>query len=268
MSADVLCKQWAGISTPVIGMIHLPPLPGSPGYTGGLSELRQHVLADARALEAGGVHGLMIENFGDVPFHADRVGPETVAAMTALAVAIRQATALPIGINVLRNDAAAALAVALASDAAFIRVNVLTGATVTDQGLIEGRAAEVMRYRRSIGADHVRVLADIQVKHAMPLVSRPIEEEVGELISRGLADGLIVSGWATGAPTDPSTVRLVKDAAGGTPVFVGSGATAQSVPGLAEVADGFIVGTHFKIDGRVHNAVDPARVEALVMELA
>ncbi len=267
MSVAGLCEDWRGVAKPVVGMIHLPALPGSSGFGGGLDGIRRLVLSEARSLEAGGVHALMIENFGDVPFHKGRVGAETVAAMSVMASAVRQATRLPLGINVLRNDGLSAMAIAQAVGAQFIRVNVLTGAMLTDQGMIEGIAADLLRYRASLGAEHIKVLADVQVKHAAPMVSRPIEEEVDELIHRGLADGLIVSGWGTGTPTDPAAVALVKSVAGDVPVFVGSGTTAETVAALAEHADGFIVGTHFKGDGEVANPVDPGRVEALVAQL-
>ena len=249
-------------------MVHLKPLPGSPGFGGDIDAVLAAALADARALEVGGVHGIMIENFGDVPFFKGRVGAETVAAMTAVAAAVRQAVRVPIGINVLRNDGCSALAIALAVGAAFIRVNVLTGAMLTDQGVIEGIAADLLRYRKSIGAEAVRVLADVQVKHAAPLVARPIEQEVDELIGRGGAEGIIVSGWGTGAPTDPAMVGRVRAAAGAVPVLVGSGVTAETIGELARQADGFIIGTGFKVGGRVAMPVDPASVEALMARLS
>jgi len=269
MGAAAICDAWRDVRTPVIGMLHLPPLPGSPRYDGRpVDELAQSVLADARALEAGGVHGLMLENFGDVPFFKDQAPRETLTAMTALAAAVRGVSGLPLGINVLRNDGRSALAIAAAVGAAYIRVNVLTGATVTDQGIIEGQAAELMRYRAALRAEGIKVLADIQVKHAAPLVARPIDQEVDELIGRGLADGLIVSGWGTGAPTDPQQIAAAKSAAGETPVFVGSGVTEATAPALAQHADGFIVGTYFKHDGQLARPVDPARVEGLLSGLA
>jgi len=268
MGAAAICESWRGVGAPVIGMLHLPALPGSPRYDQQpIAAITQRVLADAAALESGGAHGLMLENFGDVPFFKDDVGKETVAAMTALAAAVRGASALPLGINVLRNDGCAALAVAQAAGAAFIRINVLTGATVTDQGVIGGSAARLMRYRNAIGAQQVKVLADVQVKHAAPLVDRPLEQEADELIGRGLADGLIVSGWGTGAPTDPAQLAAVKAAAGAAPVFVGSGVTASTARALSAQADGFIVGTHFIRDAQMYQPVDPARVRALLAEL-
>src|SRR5690606_3606108 len=157
-------------------------------------------------------------------------------------------TDLPLGINVLRNDGESALAVALAAGAQFVRVNVLSGAVVTDQGVIEGDAARLMRRRRAMGAAHVPVLADVRVKHAAPLGPgwRPIEEDVDELLHRAGAAGVIVSGSGTGKPTDPHELAAVKAAAGDAPVFVGSGATPETAADLLRHADGLIVGTSLK----------------------
>jgi len=265
-----LADALADVSCPVIGMVHLPPLPGSPRYEpagpggGGRAAIREAAVRDAVALRSGGAHAVMVENFGDVPFFKDAVGPHTVAEMTAVVSAVVAATGLPVGVNVLRNGAAAAVAVAAAAGAAFVRVNVLAGAAVTDQGVIEGRAAEVMRARAAHDAAHVRVLADVAVKHAAPLVPRPIAEQVAELTGRALADAVIVTGPATGSPVDMDELRAVKAAAGGAAVLVGSGVTAATAAALAEIADGLIVGTSVKRDGQLGRPVDPPRVRAVV----
>ncbi len=259
-----LCPAWANVAKPVIGMVHLPPLPGAPGFKGDLPAIRGQVLADARALRDGGIHGLMLENFGDVPFFADSVPTHTVTHMTALATAVKAEVDLPLGINVLRNDGMSALAVAHAAGAEYIRVNVLSGACLTDQGVITGKAAELMRYRKEIGAEHVKVLADVRVKHAAPLADRPLNEEVDELVQRAAAEGVIVSGIGTGHPTDPKLVEQVKSLALDTPVFIGSGATPETLARLSPHADGFIVGSYFKIGGRLANPVDPQRVQAFL----
>jgi uncharacterized protein len=262
--AEAICPQWSNISKPVIGMLHLPALPGAPGFAGDLDAIREHVLGDARALHAGGVHGLMIENFGDTPFFPDSVPTHTVTHMTALALAVREQIDLPLGINVLRNDAMSALAIAHAVGAAYIRVNVLAGACLTDQGVITGKAAELMRYRRQIGAEGVKILADVRVKHAAPLAERPLNEEVDELVQRAEADGVVVSGSGTGKPTDPQLVRDVKRLARDTPVFIGSGATPQTLEDLSPYADGYIVGSHFKAGGCVSQPVDRQKVSAFM----
>ncbi|SDE70820.1 BtpA/SgcQ family protein [Halorientalis regularis] len=258
-----------GTPSPVVGMVHLPPLPGSPAYDpdGGRDAVLERARTDARALADGGVDGLIVENYGDAPFHAEDVPHHVVADMTRAATAVTEVADCPVGINVLRNDAAAALSVAAAVDAAFVRVNVHTGARVTDQGLVEGRAAETLRLRERIDAD-VAVLADVAVKHSAPLGERDLGAAVADAIDRGRADGLVVSGPATGSVTDADDLRTVAAARDDTdpnvPVFVGSGVTAESVADLLSVADGAIVGTALKEDGATTNPVDPERVAAVV----
>ncbi|MEM9415938.1 MAG: BtpA/SgcQ family protein [Planctomycetota bacterium] len=259
-----LCPAWSGVRCPVIGMVHLRALPGAPGFAGSLGAVVDAALRDAALLEQGGVDGLMIENFGDVPFYKGRVPAETVAAMTRVAGAVRDAVSLPIGINMLRNDAVSALAVAVAVGASYVRVNVLSGAAVTDQGVIEGAAAEVMRYRAALGAGDIKVLADVRVKHAAGLVERPLQDEVEELLCRAGADAVVVSGSGTGKPTDVGLLADVARYASGRPVFVGSGVTSDSAPSLMAHAGGLIVGTGVKVDGDVAKAVDPDRVRGLM----
>jgi membrane complex biogenesis BtpA family protein len=258
-----LLPQWSAIAKPVIGMLHLPPLPGSPRYGGNLDAIREAVLRDAQALSDGGVHGVMLENFGDVPFHPGTVPAHVVAHMTALAARIRAEFDLPLGINVLRNDGRSAMAIAHAVGAAFVRVNVLCGARVADQGILQGIAHDLLRDRAMLGAD-VKILADVDVKHSAPLSPRPLTDEVSDTLHRGLADALIVSGWGTGQKTDPRHVREVKAAAGETPVFIGSGVTAENVCEYAGVSDGFIIGSAFKRNGQASEPVEVERVRAVV----
>lgn len=230
----------------VIGMIHLAALPGSPRFGGSVAAVRDAALRDADALAAGGVDALMVENFGDVPFHPGRVPAVVTAHLTAVAGEIRRRfPSVPLGVNVLRNDGRTALAVAHAVGAAFVRVNVLCGARVADQGLLQGIAHELLRDRAALAAESIGVLADVDVKHSAPLAERAIADEVDDTLHRGLADGLVVSGVGTGKPTDPAKVRAVKAAAGDAPVYLGSGVTAETVESYRGVADGFIVGTAF-----------------------
>lgn len=252
-----------GVARGVIGMVHLGPLPGSARWAGDMEALARAALRDATAMAEGGVAALLVENFGDAPFTGGRVGPETVAAMATLAREVARAVALPLGVNVLRSDGLAALAVAVAAGARFIRVNVHVGAVVTDQGLIQGGAHDLLRARRLLGAD-VRILADVQTKHGAPLAAVSIEQEARDCVERGLADGLIVSGAATGEPTALGDLKRVRDAVSGVPLLVGSGATAETAADLLAVADGLIVGTSVKRDGVVGNPVDAARVRRLV----
>jgi membrane complex biogenesis BtpA family protein len=225
-------------------------------------------LRDAQLLAEGGVNGLMIENFGDTPFFPGRVPAHVVAHLTAIAGQVRRSVPnLPLGINVLRNDGVSALAVAHAVGAEYIRVNVLCGARVADQGVLQGIAHDLLRLRAELKADAIKIFADVDVKHSAPLAERPIADEVDDTLHRGLADALIVSGAGTGKPTDPEKVKLVKSAAKGAPVFLGSGVTPQSLPALLPHADGFIVGTYFKEDGIASNAVDVERVRDLMSKV-
>ena len=188
------------IRKPVIGMLHVPALPGSPQNKLDFNAIIDWVLRDAEALAGGGADGLMIENFGDVPFYPRRVPPHTVAFMTALGRELRRRFDVPLGVNVLRNDSASALAIAAAVNAAFIRVNIHTGARLTDQGLIQGTAHQTLRYRKLLGCD-VKIFADVDVKHSAPLASRELRDEVEEVVSRCCADAIIVTGSASGRQT-------------------------------------------------------------------
>lgn len=248
---------------PLIGVVHLRPLPGAPRWGGDLEEVLRSALADAEAYLEGGADGLIVENFGDAPFWGNQVPPETVASMARIATAVVARSPVPVGINVLRNDALAALAIAQASGAVFIRVNVLTGATVTDQGLLQGPAAELLRRRRLLGAEEVRILADVLVKHGAPLAPLAMGEAVRDVLGRGGADGVIVSGSGTGLATDPGDLEAARGAAGGAPVLIGSGVTTRTAASLAAGCDGLIVGTALKRDGLVDRPVDPQRVREL-----
>jgi hypothetical protein len=247
----------------VIGVLHIPALPGSPRSQLEFTSIVDWVLKDADALSSGGVDAMILENFGDAPFYPGRVPPHTVAFMAAIGREVKRSCSLPLGINVLRNDAESAIAVASAVGAEFIRVNVHTGARVTDQGLIEGRAHETLRYRKLLGS-HVEIFADADVKHSAPVAARRLEEEVEELVTRGGADAVIVTGAATGKQTAIDDIRKAKAAAGSVPVFAGSGVDRETVGKVLQAADGVIVGTALKRDGVTTNEVDPGRVRAFM----
>src|ERR1041384_5790817 len=202
-------RPWAWKTKLLIGVVHLQPLPGSPCWQGDLEAVIQSAVQDAVAYERGGAKALSIENFGDVPFTKANVGPETVAAMAAAGRAVRDAVKLPFGFNVLRNDPRAGLALCAACHGSFIRVNVHTGAMLTDQGLIEGNAYETLRYRRQICA-RAQIFADVHVKHAVPLGDWTIEDSARDTVERGLADALIVSGVGTGLAADLAHVHRVR----------------------------------------------------------
>ena len=248
---------------PIIGMLHLPALPGSPLNRLAIDAIRSHLLKDAEALATGGVDGFILENFGDTPFYPGKVPSHTVAFMTVLALDVRRSFALPLGINVLRNDAESALAVACAAGAQFIRVNIHSGARVTDQGLIEGKAHETLRYRKFLGSD-IQIFADADVKHSAPLGVRPLRDEVEELVQRAGADAVIVTGRASGQQTATEDLKVAKEAASAVPVYAGSGVSIADVYDVLKVADGLIIGTTLKVDGIISNPVDVVRVRQLV----
>ena len=232
-----------------------------------MDEVVETAADDARVLADAGLPALMIENFGDAPFYADSVPAETVAAITVSASAVA-GSGLPFGVNVLRNDAIAALAVASATKASFIRVNVLTGLMYTDQGPIVGRAAEVQRARARL-CPEVEVWADVMVKHATPPPGLETGRAVADTIERGMADAVIVSGAGTGAEPDEELGRTVREAAlAGTRVVAGSGATADNIDSLLRFADTLIVGTSIKVDGDPNNRPDPLRCKAFVEKAA
>lgn len=248
---------------PAIGVVHLLPLPTSARWQGSLSTVIARAEQEATALASGGVNGIIVENFFDAPFPKDQVDPAVVSAMTLIVQRLKQMVALPIGVNLLRNDARSALAVATCTEAQFIRVNVLTGVMATDQGLIEGQAHQLLRYRRELGSE-VKILADVLVKHARPLGSPNLTTAVQETIDRGLADGVILSGWATGSPPTLEDLELAKAAANGTPVFIGSGANWENIPQLMQAADGVIVSSSLKRRGQIQQPIDPIRVSQFV----
>jgi membrane complex biogenesis BtpA family protein len=246
----------------LIGVVHLRPLPGSPRWRGDLESVIRAAVADAQAYERGGGRALFLENFGDVPFTKGSVGPETIAAMAAAGRAVRERIKLPLGFNVLRNDARAALALCAACQGSFIRVNVHTGAMLTDQGLIEGDAFETLRYRRQICPEAL-IFADVHVKHAVPLGGWTLEDAARDTLERGLADALIVSGTGTGQATDLEDVRRVRGSCPSARIFLGSGVRLANVRDYLPLANAFIVGSSLKVNGKISNPVDPKRVAAL-----
>jgi hypothetical protein len=252
-----------GVNKAVIGMVHLRALPGSPRWAGSMEAVVRAALEDARALADGGVDALLVENYGDVPFTTGRVDSATVAGMAVVIGEIKRAVTLPVGVNVLKSDALSALAVAAAAGGRFVRVNVHVGAVVADQGILESGAYDSLRYRRLLGLD-IRILADVQAKHGMPLAPIPLEQEARDCVSRGLADALVVSGAATGEPTPMNDLKRVRGAVPHVPLLVGSGATPETAAALLSIADGLIVGTAVKRDGILANPVDPGRVRRLV----
>ncbi len=258
-----------GRPKPIIGVIHLPPLPGAPRYTGeSMETIFAAAQADARRLTSGGVDGIIVENAFDLPFaRPEDIGPETVAALTAACLRVRDVTDLPIGITLVANGAIPALAVAKAVGARWVRVNQWANAYVANEGLIDGPAGKAMRYRSAIQALDVRIFADVDVKFGAHAITadRSLEEQTRD-VEFFDADVVIVSGTRTGSPTDLSKLRRVK-AATRLPVLIGSGLSAESAFELLSVADGAIVGSALKEDGCWWKPVDQRRVEELVAQV-
>ena len=256
-------KQIFNTSNPIIGVVHLLPLPTSARWGGNLKAVMERAEQEATALAAGGVDGIIVENFFDAPFTKEAVDPAVVSAMTLIVDRIMNLVVLPVGINVLRNDPRSALAIADCVKAQFIRVNVLTGIMATDQGLIEGQAHQLLRYRREL-ASNVAILADVLVKHAQPLGTPNLTTAVQDTIERGLADAVILSGWATGCPPSQEDLKLAAAAAQGTPVLIGSGANWENISQLMPPADGVIVASSLKRQRQISEPIDPIRVSQFV----
>jgi uncharacterized protein len=246
----------------LVGVVHLRPLPGAPRWQGSMREVVKAAVNDATAFERGAAAAVILENFGDVPFSKSAVPAETVAAMAAVGAAVREAVKLPLGFNVLRNDARAALALCAACDGRFIRVNVHCGAMLTDQGVIEGNAFETVRLRAQL-CPAAQIFADVQVKHAVPLGNCNLQHEARDTFERGLADALIVSGSGTGMATDLQDVKQVRQAAPLAKILIGSGVTVENAAGFLPYADGVIVGTFVKRGGRAGQPVEVRRVARL-----
>lgn len=254
-----------GVDAPVIGMVHLWPLPGAPGYTGyGMDALIEAALADARALVRGGVDGLIVENMWDLPFYVGTaVPPEESACQAVAARAVVEEVAVPVGINVVHNGGVVALAIAVAAGARFIRVCLLTGAQVWDTGEFDhGCAAELLRKRKELHAEQVKLLCDVDKKHAVRFPGIDLATHIEWTEFYG-ADALIVSGRMTGDAPDVDKVRAAKELAH-RPVLVGSGATEENIGAFLRWADGVIVGSSLKRDGDPTNPVDEERVKRFV----
>lgn len=251
-----------GTVLPVFGMVHLAPLPGSPRYGGDINAVLERARADAVALKEAGVDALIMENFNDEPFFKTEVDPETVSAMTYASVAVKEASGLPLGMNVLRNAWRAAIGISSVVGAAFMRINVLTDAVLTDQGIIEGCAAELLRVRRALGAEEVLVFADIESKHAAPVVHRPTWAVAQDMVERGGADAILVSGETSEDPPKRSQFDAIREAVGkDVPVVAGSGIGIETIDVL-KYADGTIFG--FGSKPNLKDPVDPEMAGAFM----
>ena len=244
--------------------MHLLPLPGSPCYGGSMDAVLVRAIDDCRAYHDGGIEGAIIENFGDAPFSGGTVAPVTVAAMTRAAVELRREfPQIHFGVNVLRNDAESGLSIASVTGAEFIRVNVHAGAVVADQGIIQGKAYETLRLRRSLDSV-VKILADIDVKHSAQIGNYDIKIQAADALERGLADAIVISGSRTGQAVDMEQLRQLRREFRDANIVIGSGANSRNVKLLLKYANSVIVGTSIKKDGITSNPVDPKRLADFV----
>jgi uncharacterized protein len=249
---------------PVIAMVHVGALPGTPAAAEPLGTLVERAAAEARLYREAGVHGVMLENMHDAPYLRGGVGPEITAAMTVLALAVKDACALPCGVQILAGANLEAVAVAHAAGLDFVRAEGFAFAHVADEGIIDSSAAALLRFRRHIGAERVRVWADVKKKHASHALTADVS--IGETAAAAAfmrADAVIVTGSATGEACADADVAEVR-ARCALPLYLGSGVTAENLPRYHAAADGFIVGSTFKAGGRWSEAVDPRRVEAFM----
>jgi membrane complex biogenesis BtpA family protein len=244
---------------PIVGVVHLLPLPGSSRSPRTVQQVLDQARQDALHYLRAGVDALLVENHGDAPFEKDVVEPHVPAILAVVARALIEELRAPVGLNVLRNDVASALGAAAASGASFVRANVLAGVVATDQGVIEGQAARWLRYRRQLGLP-TEIWADALVKHGTALHDPGIAVSARELCLRAGADRLLVTGPSTGSPPDPALVRAVRASGVACPVYLASGVSQENVGELLPLADGAVVGSAFKEDGVVSNPVDPLRV--------
>lgn len=255
-----------GVSKPIIGMVHCWPLPGAPGYTGyGMDKIIEAAVEDARALTAGGCDAVIVENMWDIPFRSGpHIQPESIAAHAVVAREVRASVGCPMGINVVHNGGVSLLGIALASGAQFIRVCMFTGAGVWDAGKFdEGCAADLLRRRKELHAENIKILADVDKKHSVRFPGIDLATHIEWTRFFG-ADAIIVSGKMTGDAPPMETVKEARELAGDTPVLIGSGTDAENVRAYLNAADGVIVGSSVKEDGEVSNPVDKDRVKTFV----
>jgi len=268
MSRSFTLSSVFGVDRPVLGGMLLPPLLGAPRATMSVFDVAERAVEEALAFQAAGVRGLTLENVGDNPFVRDVAADETVAAFSIVAAAVKRAVNLPIGINVMRNSWSAAMAIAAAVDAQYVRINVLGDALVSDQGVIQGCAHDLLRYRRQLGAERVKIFADVDCKHGGPLTVRPLDVIARDTAYRQMADVLLVTGPDSDTPPQLSDIETVKAAVPDVPVVIASGMSDQSVD-LVKACDGTTIGTfarNWDIDGPIDQDVVRkfvARVEEL-----
>ncbi len=248
-----------------IGVIHLQPLPGSPGYKGDFESVAKNAVLEARMLEEAGFSGIIVENYGDSPF-LKKVEDETIAAMAIVAHEVKKAVSIPVGINVLRNDYGSALRIAGIVNCEFVRINVLVGAYVTPEGIVEGNAGDALRLRKIV-APQCLIFADVMVKHAYRMADISLADDALDVATRGKADCLVITGRRTGfmpSICEIEEVRnLIQDHRVEIPILVGSGISPENAFDFLRLCDGFIVGSYFRKDGIAGKPIEIKRLERI-----
>jgi membrane complex biogenesis BtpA family protein len=251
-------------SKPVIGMIHVGALPGTPAQRQTVAELLAAAVHEARLYREAGLDGVMLENMHDTPYLRGQVGPEIVAAMTLLAQAVKAESGLPCGIQILAGANLEALAVAHIAELDFIRAEAFAFAHVADEGWLDACAGPLLRYRKQLGAERVQIWADIKKKHSAHAVTADIGlGATAETVEFMRGDAVIITGSVTGDPPQIADVAAAK-AHCRLPILQGSGVSAANLATFYPAADGFIIGSAFKAAGHWANPVDPARLQTFM----
>lgn len=258
------------MTSPTIwGMIHVPPISGSQNASKSFKEISDFCLQDAKILFENGIKCFFIENFGDAPFPKNKVEPHVIAALTTIINQLKSHFPTSrIGVNVLRNDALAALAIATITDCTAIRVNILTHARLTDQGIIEGCSYDLHRYKNQLNSV-VEIWADVEVKHSYPLVEIPISEAILDMVERGGASKIIFTGSRTGSEVSLQTLQELVDAKIISPdnIVIGSGISEKNIETFLPYAKNFIVGSSLKLHNHIFKHIDPLKVSSLVSKI-
>lgn len=262
MMADF--RKIFNVRKPIIGMIHLPPLPGTAaGRETRFRDILAYALSELEALQRGGVNGVIVENFWDLPYLPAETPPVTVASLAAVAGSLVQKASVPLGVNILYNDFRGELAVARAVGAAFIRAEVFVDPSLSETGMIPASAPHMIRERAALGAEDVAILSDVQGKNTAPRWQRPVTESAVDAEKRGLADAIVVTGAGTGKSASLDDLRRVKEVVS-VPLLAGSGVSPASLAEILSVCDGAIVGSYFKQGGKIQAPTDPQRVKELM----
>lgn len=251
----------------IIGMVHVDALPGTPRNSQSISSIIKKAIDDALKLQDTGIDAILIENMHDVPYLKKSVGPEIVACMTAISVELRKKVQVPLGVQILAAANKEAIAVAQAAKLDFIRAEGFIFANIADEGYIESCAGEILRYRRQIGAEHIRIFTDVQKKHSSHAITSDISlKEHIETAGFFLSDGIIITGTSTGKEPSVDDVQIAHSVSN-LPVIIGSGITVGNLENYWDLADAFIVGSHFKYEGDWKNSISAERVSAFMKKV-